>query len=411
MMDHPYTRIALQVVSRLAPPVLLLAVAFVMVYVGDTLPLPLARSSVYVAYAVLAAGAAIALVFRRGRALFSLVTILFAYGAQQIWLQQGLVTPAARAVYLALAVFVPVNLALLAALPERGTINRTGALRLAVVVLGAAIVGGIAAAGGGRIFDWASGKFLPFGIGALPHVAVLVILASVCVSLAAAFKSRSAVTASCAGAIVAFVVAAHVPAASYTYSIFTIAAGLMVTIAVLHDAFRVAFRDKQTGLPNRHALDERLEALPRKYALAMVDIDRFRDFNAVRGSDLGDHALKMVGARIQLAVGRGNAYRYGGEEFAVVLPRSNAADALPRLEALRENIESYLLALRAPARAKTTKRARRPGGWKGSDTLSVTVSIGVADNSGELATPRAVLEEAERALHRAKERGRNTVSR
>ena len=70
---------------------------------------------------MLAGGAGIALVFRRGRALFALVTLLLAYGAQQIWLQQGLVTPVARAVYLLLTIFVPVNLALLAALPERGT--------------------------------------------------------------------------------------------------------------------------------------------------------------------------------------------------------------------------------------------------------------------------------------------------
>ena len=81
------------------------------------------------------------------------------------------------------------------------------------------------------------------------------------------------------------------------------------------------------------------------------------------------------------------------------------------MEALRENVESYLLALRSPERAKATRRRRRPGGWKGSETtVSVTVSIGVADNSGRLAAPRAVLEEAERALNRAKEQGRNKVS-
>jgi diguanylate cyclase (GGDEF)-like protein len=402
-------RIALQVLSRLAPPLLLLVVAFLLVYVSDTLSLTLARPAAWMVYIVLTAGAAVAILFRRGRALFALLTLLVAYGSQQLWLQQGLVTPGARAVHLGLAVFVPLNLALLAVLPERGTINRNGALRLAVIVLEAAVIGVTVAAGGG--FDWASGKFLPFGIGALPHVGVLVIVASVIAALGGAVRFRSAVSASCAGAMVAFVVAAHVPAAAYTWSVFTIAAGLMVTIAVLHDAFRVAFRDRQTGLPNRHALDERLEALPRRYSLAVVDIDRFRDFNAAQGPEVGDHTLKMVAARIQHAVGRGNAYRVGGEEFAIVMPRVAADQALPRLEALRENVESYLLALRAPERAKNTRRARRPGGWKGSDTVSVTVSIGVADNSGGPTAPRAVLEEAERALQRAKTQGRNKVSR
>jgi diguanylate cyclase (GGDEF)-like protein len=400
-------RILLQVLSRLAPPLVLLAVAFLLVFVGDTLPLTLARPGVWGTYIVLTAGAAIAVVFRRGRALFALVTLLAACAAQQFWLQQGLVTPQARSVYFALAVFVPLNLALFATLPERGTINRSGAVRLAVIVLEAAVVGVTVAAGGG--FDWASRKFLPFGIGALPHAGILVIVASVIAALVGAFRTRSAVSASCAGAIVAFVVAAHVPAASYTWSIFSLAAGLMVTVAVLHDAFRVAFRDRQTGLPNRQALDERLEALPRKYTLARVDIDGFGDFNGVHGPELGDHALKMVAARIQHAVGRGNAYRIGGDEFVAVLPRVSAADALLRLEALRENVESYLLALRAPERAKNTRRARRPGGWKGSDSVSVTVSIGVADNRDVRATPRAVLGEAERALQRARAQGRNKV--
>jgi diguanylate cyclase (GGDEF)-like protein len=312
-------------------------------------------------------------------------------------------------VYVLLAIFVPLNLALLALLPERGTINRSGALRLAVIVVEAALIGVVVAAGGG--FDWASGKFLPLGIGALPHAGVLVIVAAVIAALAGAIRSRSAVSASCAGAIVAFVVAAHVPTASYTWSIFTIAAALMVTIAVLHDAFRVAFRDRQTGLPNRQALDERLEALPRRYALAVVDIDGFAEFNSAHGPELRDHALKMVAARIQHGVGRGNAYRADGEEFVVVLPRVSAEHALTRLEALRENVESYLLALRDPERARRTKRARRPGGWKGSDTVSVTISIGVADNRSGSAAPLAVLEEAQRALQRAKEQGRNRVGR
>ena len=407
-MAYSRVRIALQVLSRLAAPVVLLLGAFVVVYLGDVLPLE--RLSVYLTYLVLAAGAALALVFRRGRALFAFVTLTLAFIAQQVWLLQGLVSPAARAVYLALAIFVPLDLALLATLPERGTINRSGGERLAVIAIEAALVGVIAAIGGGAFFDWIGGRFLPFGFGQLPHLGVIVIVACVIAALAATFRSRSAVTASCAGAIVAFTVAVHVPAAQYTSAIFTLAAGLMVTVAIFHDAFRVAFRDPQTGLPNRQALDERLEALPRKYALALVDIDHFGEFNATRGSELGDHTVRAVAARVRLAVGRDNTYRTGGEEFTLVLPRSNVGQALPRLEALRENVESYQIALRSPQRAKSSRRARRPGGWRGSDTVSVTVSIGVADNSGGPAEPRAVLEEARRALQRAKEKGRNAVS-
>ena len=73
---------------------------------------------------------------------------------------------------------------------------------------------------------------------------VLALLLALVVSMAAAFASRSAVSASCAGAIVAFAVAAHVPTASLTFSIFIAAAELMIVIAILQDRF-------STPLPGR----------------------------------------------------------------------------------------------------------------------------------------------------------------
>src|SRR5262245_49596985 len=106
----------------------------------------------------------------------------------------------------------------------------------------------------------------------------------------------------------------------------------------------------------------------------MVDIDRFAALNATPGTGLASQALRTVAARNRLAVGRRNVPRSGGEEFAVVLPRTTAAAALPRLEALRDNVESYLIALRSPQRDRNSRRARRPGGWRGSDTVSVTIS-------------------------------------
>jgi diguanylate cyclase (GGDEF)-like protein len=224
--------------------------------------------------------------------------------------------------------------------------------------------------------------------------------------------ARSAISAALAGAIIASAVAAHVPNASVTFSIFTAMAELMVTIAVLQDTFRMAFRDELTGIPSRRALNEQLAALGARYTVAMVDVDHFKKFNDTYGHDLGDQVLKMVAAHIAGVGGGGKAYRYGGEEFSVIFPGKDLDEALPHLEALREEIESYRLALRASDRPKKAKRTKRErGGWRGRNAVSVTVSIGVAERNERLATPQAVIEAADRALYRAKDKGRNRVSR
>jgi len=122
--------------------------------------------------------------------------------------------------------------------------------------------------------------------------------------------------------------------------------------------------------------------------------------------------LKMVAARIDEVSGGGKAYRYGGEEFTVLFPGKEIAQAVPHLEALRKEIESYRLALRASDRPKKVKRGKREkGGWRGKSAVSVTVSIGVAERNERLATPQAVIDAADRALYRAKEKGRNQLSR
>ncbi len=398
-----------------AVPVALLAAAFALVFYSDALPPSLAGLKVYGPYIVFALGAALALAFNRGRALLALIVLCGAYGAQQVWLQQGLDAFSARAVYIALTLLVPLNLAALALMPERSTFNRHGALRLGAILLQAALTAWMAMAGQADVVDWAYQKFLdpaPFSAGRIPQLGIALIGLGLLITMATALVTRSAVAAALAGSIVAFAVAAHVPNASLTFSIFTTMAELMVTVAVLQDTFRMAFRDELTGLPSRRALNEQLAALGNRYTIAMLDVDHFKKFNDTYGHDLGDQVLKMVAAHIAGVGGGGKAYRYGGEEFTILFPGREADEAMPHLEALRGEIESYRLALRGtdrPKKAKGNKRQR--GSWRGSDGVSVTISIGAAERNERLATPQAVIDAADRALYRAKEKGRNRVSR
>jgi diguanylate cyclase (GGDEF)-like protein len=403
----------LRATAPFAVPAALLAVAFALVFYNGSLPPSLAGLKVYGPYIAFALGAGLAAAFNRGRAFLALVVLAGTYGAQQAWLLQPLDTPVARAVFGGLTVFVPLNLALLAILPERGAFNRHGGLRLAVVALQAAFVAW--AASQPAAIDWAYTRLIdppPFSIGLIPQPGTAVIGLALLVSIAATAVTRSATHAALTGAIIAFAVAIHAPAMSLGFAIFISMAQLMVTLAVLQDTFRMAFRDELTGLPSRRALNERLAGLGKRYVIAMLDVDHFKKFNDTHGHDLGDQVLKMVAAHIGGVGGGGKAYRYGGEEFTVVFPGEDIEDALPHLEDLRAEIEAYRLALRASDRPKKAKGGKRQrGGWRGKDSVSVTISIGVAERGGRLATPQAVIEAADRALYRAKEKGRNRVSR
>ncbi len=399
----------------LAVPAAVLAAAFLFVIYSSVLPPWLLGLERYGPYLLFVIGSALALTFKRGRVLTALLVLVVAYVAQQLWLQHGLIGLRARTVYLALGVFVPLNLGLLAFLPERGTLNRHGALRLAVLAAQIGLTALIIAGGSTAIVDAAYGKFLgpvPISAGHLPQLSILFIAFGAVAAVAATFLARSAINASLAGAIIAFAVAAHVISAPTIFSVFMVAAELMITIGVLQDTFRMAFRDELTGLPSRRALNEQLMALPRTYTIAMLDIDHFKKFNDTYGHDLGDQVLKMVAARIGRVGGGGQAFRYGGEEFTVLFPGKSIAETLPFLEALRENVEDYRLALRASDRPKKTKSTkRRRGGWRGKRSVSVTISIGAAERSERLGTPDEVIQAADRALYRAKEKGRNQVSR
>jgi PleD family two-component response regulator len=106
------------------------------------------------------------------------------------------------------------------------------------------------------------------------------------------------------------------------------------------------------------------------------------------------------------------AYRYGGEEFALLFRGRDISEVHHQLEALREEISNYPFRLRSAARKNTGRRDRnRNRKDTGAGALKITVSIGVAQSGALNADPETVLAMADKALYRAKHRGRNTVCR
>jgi diguanylate cyclase (GGDEF)-like protein len=169
-------------------------------------------------------------------------------------------------------------------------------------------------------------------------------------------------------------------------------AQLAATVVQLQD---LAQRDPLTGLANRRALDSQLEALCEKgerFAVIMVDVDLFKPFNDCYGHVIGDDCLRRVGAilRASLRNTSDQIARIGGEEFVVLLPQTSVENA----RIMAERLRTAVYGLRIP--------------HAGSPEHVVTVSAGVSGSSAP-ASAAEMLSAADKALYRAKSRGRNRV--
>jgi GGDEF domain-containing protein len=195
----------------------------------------------------------------------------------------------------------------------------------------------------------------------------------------------------------------------FTLNIMCSQVMLMIAAAVAHEAYQMAFRDELTGLPGRRALNERMQRLGRNYVLAMSDVDHFKKFNDTHGHDVGDQVLRLVASKLSKIGGGGKAYRYGGEEFALVFAGKTLEECMPHLEVIRESIATYNIHLRnQDSRPQDDNQGRQRRAGASASSVSVTVSIGVAERV-EQRTPEKVLKSADQALYSAKGAGRNCV--
>ena len=368
------------------------------------LPAELAGLRTLGPFVVLATAAGLAWWFNRGRSFVIAASLLGAFAAGFAW--------PGKPVYTVLTVLVPLNALLAMIYPERGARHGAGWRWLALLLVEALLVSWIGRGvlhGGSEFLDhWAlRSPPTPF-VGRLAFAAAFG--AALCWR---AWPDFTPLQVGNAAAIAAFFIAAEWARLPNIFAAFMAAAGAILIVALLQESHRLAFHDELTGLPGRRALDERLRSLPGRYAVAMVDVDHFKKFNDTHGHDIGDQVLKLVGARLAAVGGGGIAYRYGGEEFSVLFPNGDLAEALPHLEALRRSIETYRMAMRSDTRPKKADiGARQRGEGATQKTLSVTVSIGAAQpDGGALRTPAQVVKAADEALYRAKQGGRNRVSR
>ncbi len=163
----------------------------------------------------------------------------------------------------------------------------------------------------------------------------------------------------------------------------------------------LANADGLTGLPNRRSFDDRLEqewhrALLRRHSLAvlLIDVDLFKSYNDLCGHMEGDDCLRRIAKAVSDALPRSSdmVSRFGGEEFAVILPEMEAGAALD----VAETIRTAVAALQVP----------HAGNPLGIQTISIGVAAIVPEQKDSVVS---LLKASDAALYRAKNMGRNRV--
>jgi two-component system cell cycle response regulator len=169
---------------------------------------------------------------------------------------------------------------------------------------------------------------------------------------------------------------------------------------VNHQLAAAALKDPLTGLGNRRALREDLDLLDARvqrygyrYCMALLDVDHFKAYNDNYGHQAGDQALQVVATQLKYHGRSGDAfYRYGGEEFLCILPEQSLHKGMQAVERMRTGLE----------------RLSIPHSGHPDSILTISAGIAMLDSDHTRST-NEVLKDADDALYRAKQLGRNRV--
>ena len=380
-------------------------------------------------YAVFVAGTLIAWRFHSSRVLFAILTLLLGHRAVAFFSSGDTSGNASGHVALtAVAFLIALNFAVASFSRERGFVLQNIARRLALLFFEAVFVAVICRPGYGTLVPHHPGP-------QPPAVSVLwLYIATLGVLLIRLMLYRKPLENGLLWALAAALIALRVGATGRVGDFYFATAGLILASSMLESSYALAFHDELTGLPGRRAFNDALLRLDETYSIAVVDIDHFKRFNDTYGHDTGDEVLRMVASRLAQVTGGGAPYRIGGEEFCILFPGEPMRETIPHLEHLRKMIALSEFRVRNARERRGSHRSqegldrrnqvRRLGDRSAKSrqtslltcrdetnntTVSVTISIGVAEPTSRFRGTDSVLQIADKALYRAKQSGRNRV--
>ena len=419
-------------------------------------------------YSVFAAGIVLAWRFHSSRILFALCTLFLAQRALEFFSSGRTVSAGPGRIALeAVAFLLPLNFIAFSVFRERGLVFPAIVPRMALLFFESVFVAIICRPGETVGPAFLHSRFLgrlPWT--PLPSLALLAFVAALGVLLARLLLYRKPTESGLLWALLATFLSFQVGAVGPAATAYVATAGLILISSIIENSYFLAYHDELTTLPARRAFNDALLRLQEPYAVAVVDIDHFKNFNDTHGHETGDQVLRMVAGKLAGVTGGGRAYRVGGEEFSILFPGKSAKEAMPHLELLRSvievatfrvregqerrgtaraqksrslelrnqdtrrqdtrnqdvrNQEAQAQDFRSPDRRSSERRARprRPPAPRkrassviaepGNHEISVTVSIGAAEPTARFRSVEQVIQAADRALYRAKQSGRNRV--
>lgn len=364
----------------------------------------------FLPYLLTLAGMALSVVFRHSREFNLLLFLLLLHlGLDQLVWSTPRDNPALGTL---LPFLLPCVFLLNELMRERGTFSQHGLMRISLTGLLASLLILALMLQPTALLALLQIHVLPtefVGFGHLPELAVLFATGAGLWLLYRCFRYSACLQNSILFAFVATMLASQHLDSWVAANSWLITAEAFLITGIIFDTYSLAWHDELTGLASRRSLRHHLQQLGKRYAIAMVDIDHFKKINDRWGHDTGDQVLRMVAAQLR-QIPAAHAYRYGGEEFAIVFPGRDREESEVLMEALRQRLENLQFQLRArrrprrrPANGAAGKaRRQRP-------SLSVTVSVGVAEKTPRHQVAEDVITAADRALYRAKRSGRNRV--
>jgi diguanylate cyclase (GGDEF)-like protein len=385
-----------------------------------------AVSSYY--YAVFLAGFLLAARFHSTRVLFSLTVLMLAHRALEFF-SNGKIggSGPGRAAFELLALLVPINFLALVWMRERG-MKVPAIMPRVAMLLAQAFVVTLACRPGTSGLGFLSYPFLGRAVtewSRIPHLALLAFAATAAVFAVRFVRMRKPLETGFFWSLVSVFLSFQFGGVGRLADGYMATAGLILVASVVETSYVMAYHDELTALPGRRAFNEALVSLEGQYAIAIVDIDHFKQFNDTYGHETGDEVLRMVAARLARVTGGGKAFRCGGEEFAILFEGKSAKDAAEDLDLLRRVIETSMFRVRGgqerrrePRQEAAERRTPMPRKIRSGKSptivepvrdLSVTVSIGVAEPSTRLREVDQIIHAADKALYRAKGNGRNRV--
>ena len=400
--------------------------AVVVALVNSSLFAQVTSSLSFYYVAVFAAGLLLAWRFNSSRILFSLLTLLLAHRAVVFFAAGSAHSGPGRMAVTLIALLVPLNFIVFAATRERGLVIAGIAPRFGLLFLESVAVAVLCRPENSPApVHSHNAASVPLWIWTLTALA-----AAVVVFVRRYLQTHKPIEPGFAWSMAMVFLWLQFAPIGRASDAYVASAALIIAASLIETSYVLAYHDELTGIRGRRAFNESLLSLDQQYAIAIVDIDHFKQFNDTYGHDVGDQVLCMVASRINKVEGGGQAFRCGGEEFAVIFRDASAKDAFAHLESLRKIIQHSSFRMRGGERRTSAQQEeadrrqatdRRKSAKKktsvasplrhpsANDGLSVTVSIGIAEPSTRYRQPERVIQAADQALYRAKQRGRNRV--